>query len=628
MDMRSTITPNPIAPPDSSVDAKLAPSLRAFDRQMISDAIEAVNTDFDLERLREIDRFLRNLPDSEATLDDVAQMLDAITAWELGGRYREALPIATKALRRARELNDPMLLHKALNARARVADGAMDNGTSIGCLMESLTVAEKLNDVRTLVVTFMNLGTACGRIGLNAIGWKCCEKARGILERRQVELSNERLSYLRCVTLCWTADLQVQLGNCSAAVTAAQLSREVGKGALLGLPAAVKAQALDLMSLSRLIELRALLRLGLHDEACNLAAEVAESLRRGELSVRTTWNARLVLAEYTAAQGNHADAIAELQQVVASPAVATSRTEAMLALAQCYESSGLPAAALRELQELQMNIEAARREVGLEELRRIDGIDPIEDDEFDQSTRRRIADYRVAIEGIGTRLSRKLNYLTELAVSAEIREGNGRDDVEHIYRVGALCSLLAAEAGCERDLCWLAEIAGRLHDIGKSSISDIIALKAQPLTDAEWTIVRGHCSYGALLVADVGEARLVQVVAAVRHHHERFSGGGYPNNLRGDDIPLLARIVALSESFDAMLQSRTYRPSRSVEIALQEIERCAGSQFDPQLAGLFVQMIRRLQREVGDLNPYLAEQGQSSSAVQVFTRLTRLFAVH
>ena len=81
MDMRSTITPNPIATPDSSVDAKFAPSLRAFDRQMISDAIEAVNTDFDLERLREIDRFLRNLPDSEATLDDVAQMLDAITAW-------------------------------------------------------------------------------------------------------------------------------------------------------------------------------------------------------------------------------------------------------------------------------------------------------------------------------------------------------------------------------------------------------------------------------------------------------------------------------------------------------------------------------------------------------------------
>jgi hypothetical protein len=144
---------------------------------MISDAIEAVNTDFDLERLREIDHFLRNLPDSEATLDDVAQMLDVITAWELGGRYREALPIATKALRRARELNDPMLLHKALNARARVADGAM-----------------------------------------------------GILERRQEELSKEQFSYLRCATLCWVADFQVQLGNCGAAVTAAQLSREIGKG--------------------------------------------------------------------------------------------------------------------------------------------------------------------------------------------------------------------------------------------------------------------------------------------------------------------------------------------------------------------------------------------------------------
>ncbi len=301
------------------------------------------------------------------------------------------------------------------------------------------------------------------------------------------------------------------------------------------------------------------------------------------------------------------------------------RRGAMASLVECYELASRPAAALLAMQELQTEVEAARREVALEELRRIDGIDPAQDEEFDRATRRRLASYRVAIDDIGARLTLKLHYLNELAVSAEIREGNEEDRAEHIYRVGALCSLLAAEAGCSEELCWLAEVAGRLHDIGKSSIPDAIVLKGRSLSEGEWSMVQVHSSHGAQLITDAAEPQLVQVVAAVRHHHERFDGGGYPGYLKAEAIPLLARIVAVSESFDAMLQSRTYRSSRSVLAALEEIERCAGNQFDPRLAGLFIQMVRRIQREVGDLREYLGQHGRSSSAVGTFSKLSSLF---
>jgi len=195
----------------------------------------------------------------------------------------------------------------------------------------------------------------------------------------------------------------------------------------------------------------------------------------------------------------------------------------------------------------------------------------------------------------------------------------------HVYRVGSLCSLLAAEAGLSEEVCWMADVAGRLHDLGKSSIPDTLVLKRKRLTPGERHILNGHSEVGARLVMDANEPRLIQVVAAIRHHHERFDGTGYPSGLKGELSPILARIVALSESFDAMLQSRTYRPSRSVPSALGEIERCAGSQFDPRLAGIFVAMIRRIEHETGDLKEHLGYQGRLSPAVQTFTALEKSF---
>lgn len=219
-----------------------------------------------------------------------------------------------------------------------------------------------------------------------------------------------------------------------------------------------------------------------------------------------------------------------------------------------------------------------------------------------------------------------MKHLEGIAVAAELREGAEMSRAQHVYRVGKLCRELAIEVGCSDEVQWLAEVTGRLHDIGKCAIPDSTILCSSPLHEAMQAMLREHSDYGARLIADADEPRLVQVVASVRHHHERFDGTGYPSRLRGEEIPLLARIVAICESYDAMLQSRVYRSSRTPATALEEVERCAGTQFDPQLAGLFARLVRRIRREHGDVLEYLGAEARDSAPVRTFEQLEQLMA--
>jgi len=124
--------------------------------------------------------------------------------------------------------------------------------------------------------------------------------------------------------------------------------------------------------------------------------------------------------------------------------------------------------------------------------------------------------------------------------------------------------------------------ASLLHDIGKIGVPDHILTKPGPLTQEEFGLVRQHPLLGAEILRNIsvfaGEARLV------RHHHENWDGSGYPDGLAGEDIPLGARIINIADSIDAMLMERSYKKSYSVEKMLSELDRCAGAQFDPELA--------------------------------------------
>lgn len=135
----------------------------------------------------------------------------------------------------------------------------------------------------------------------------------------------------------------------------------------------------------------------------------------------------------------------------------------------------------------------------------------------------------------------------------------------------------------------LLEYAGYLHDIGKIKVPDYILKKPGKLSDEEYMIMKMHPVWGEEILQNVSTFR--EIGKLVRHHHERWDGKGYPDGLAGEDIPFYSRILALSDSFQAMTAYRPYKKRLTIEEALEEIKRCKGSQFDPYLSDYFIEMI-------------------------------------
>ena len=151
----------------------------------------------------------------------------------------------------------------------------------------------------------------------------------------------------------------------------------------------------------------------------------------------------------------------------------------------------------------------------------------------------------------------------------------------HSGRVADLATVLARLTDCSAADIDLVRQAAALHDIGKVGIPEKVLRKHGPLTKEERYLVELHPIFGASMLARVREA--APLVPIVLHHHERWDGTGYPGKLSMTDIPLLSRIIAVVDSYDAMTSYRTYGPALSSEEALEEIRRCSGSQFEPRL---------------------------------------------
>jgi len=158
----------------------------------------------------------------------------------------------------------------------------------------------------------------------------------------------------------------------------------------------------------------------------------------------------------------------------------------------------------------------------------------------------------------------------------------------HSERVAELSLLMAQTMGLPLAEQERIHIGAHLHDIGKIGIPDAILNKPGKLTEEEFDTIRQHPEIGGTIVGKIKVFRSVSDI--VRHHHERFDGKGYPDGLCGEEISLGARIVAVADSFDAMTTMRTYRSAFGVCEAIEEMERCGGSQFDPNI----VEILKRL----------------------------------
>ncbi|HLY22548.1 MAG TPA: HD domain-containing phosphohydrolase [bacterium] len=191
------------------------------------------------------------------------------------------------------------------------------------------------------------------------------------------------------------------------------------------------------------------------------------------------------------------------------------------------------------------------------------------------------------------RLHRQLQDANVQMVVALAHTVSSRDayTARHCKRVAALAERVARQLGCsDRDVRDI-RCAARLHDIGKVGLPDAVLRKPTALTDEEWSVMRQHPLLGEEILRPVH--RLRGPAKLVRHHQEAWDGSGYPDGLRGEAIPLGARILAVVDAFGAITEARPYRPARTRAEAVAEIKRCAGTQFDPRVVAAFCAVIER-----------------------------------
>ncbi|HYU21127.1 MAG TPA: HD-GYP domain-containing protein [Chloroflexota bacterium] len=199
--------------------------------------------------------------------------------------------------------------------------------------------------------------------------------------------------------------------------------------------------------------------------------------------------------------------------------------------------------------------------------------------ELERSQKQMLA-YAHDLAGINRRL--QTTYLQTLAALA--RTVDHRDGItgDHCLHVAEYSRILGARLlDNDRDQLRQLECGALLHDIGKIAIPDAILRKAGPLEEQEWQVMRRHPELGCQMLEGIDF--LEEALPIVRHHHERHDGEGYPDGLKGDAIPIGARIFAVADAFDAMTSDRHYRRARSVDHAVSELKRHSATQFDPQV---------------------------------------------
>jgi HD-GYP domain-containing protein (c-di-GMP phosphodiesterase class II) len=171
----------------------------------------------------------------------------------------------------------------------------------------------------------------------------------------------------------------------------------------------------------------------------------------------------------------------------------------------------------------------------------------------------------------------------------EALAAHDRPTADHCKRVSEATYLLAKAGGLSEVDQLEAKYAGLMHDLGKIGVPEAILNKPAKLDPFESKRMMGHPAWGEHILKPFAHLPLIAaILPGVRSHHERFDGAGYPDGLSGEKIPLLARIIAIVDTVDAMTQDRAYRKGLALEIAYAEVARCSGTQFDPKWAAIYL----------------------------------------
>ncbi len=550
-------------------------------------------------------KLLHGLPFDALSTSRVEGLLLSAQFAYISGQPFAGLEHSSLAVSCARSIEDPSSLRKALTFHGILLADTGNIATAVESYAEALELAENMRDLRAETPVWVNLGTALGYAGQLSDAVACFE--------RVVAYAREDAAVATFKTLALTNIAGVCL-----------YLEEHAKG-LRSIKAAIECAGEPLNATERMNRVMAecsYTRLLLEVDSLDRAkerCEIAKRYARESRSERAELQASLAEGLCEVHAGLVDVGVSRLAQALDRARVLKSALrDALLAMVKAQEVAGKPDVALVYLRELMMHTKKTQQEnalrhhrLHLENLARQQQ-EASEDsvmERHEQSLRGKLAE-QVAQQEL---MKSRIEMLERLAVTAELRDDSTG---EHSYRVGRLASLLGQEYGCDDQTCFMLDLAARLHDIGKIGIPDGILLKPDRLTEAEREIMKTHTTVGAELLAQSQMPHMQMAEDIARFHHEWWDGSGYPNGIGGAAIPIAARITALADVFDALTHRRPYKEPWPVARALEEIAYLKAHQFDPELTDLFIALIRRLQREVGDLDEFLGEAARQSPFIR------------
>ena len=524
----------------------------------------------------------------------------------VSGHALKGLGAAQRAVELMGALGSRPLLRKALTIRGALLADTGNLPMAIEAYAEALEIAIELRDPIAEAAVCNNLGAALIYAAQYQDAIACLERVEALTE------GNEPLRAVRGAALTNIALACLHLEDYGRGLRAAKSAVELQDN-----PSTAPARLARVLAETHYTRL--LLEVDAPEAAkkrCMIAKRIAHEsgLERAELY------AGMAEGLCEVHEGMADVGLSRLSKVLERARVLKGALrDALIAMVKANELAGRTDVALVYLRELMMHTKEAQQEnvllhhrLHLEQLEQKEqpGSSP---DALMAQREVKLRDQLVQQVAHQELMKSRIEMLERLAVTAELRDDTTG---EHSYRVGKLAALLAREYGCDENTVFMVDLAARLHDIGKIGIPDGILLKTSRLNEAEMKLMQTHALIGSEILAQSNVPQMKMAEEIARFHHEHWNGGGYPFGIGKTAIPLAARITALADVFDALTHRRPYKEAWSVDSALDAIAVLKGQQFDPELTDLFLALVPRLQREVGDLDQFLGQAARESRFIQ------------
>jgi putative two-component system response regulator len=523
------------------------------------------------------DRLLEPMPRPEAE----ALGLEALGVCRFlyaHARSRNALPLAHALLVQADLANDAELMRRASTACGLLLADSADVIGAIEHHLRALRISTAANDPVEASRSWNNIGLTFAVAGNHDLAVRCNQKA--LAEIRDVEGP----IYSRYTAYANAANSRFQLAEFEEGLRMANLAmQESGPSFVL--------EDLNGSILLRRNLVCLLIATGRVQEAEPHVREVAVLAERCR-TPRSSIAAATTRAAYEIAIGQFDIALTRLEQALArAREVPTVLRDTLAFVIRAEEAAGHTERALIRLGELSEHIyrSAIDRARKLVELADISLDATSSHDRLNRQTSARL------VSRVGRREEPATwKALRRLAVGAALRVG---ETGWHGMRVGALTKALALANGSSPLEALEIGLAAELHDIGLTSVPEAILAKPGPLNDVERSMVRRHSDAGAGILCDDRDPRILMAHEIAKYHHAWWDGKGYPERVGGHLIPIAARMCAIADAYDVMVCGHPGRGPRSMNEALAELKRGAGTQFDPELTAIFADMIRRQARD-------------------------------